>query len=214
LKFCLQARRRALLQQPVVGKRLGFRIWLEKISPRLCWGFFHSVMPRQKTPGRAGGCQAAKLQSVRIFPMPRFVLLYHDCPPTYVRASHWDLMLESAGVLRTWVLAQLPRDWQAARTRTAAAFPNCPLISPENTVVAVQLSDHRLDYLGFEGLLSGDRGTVIRVATGIYRSEHEGACDWQLVLTSDGLAAAVRLSRFEADNEHWMLSYEDEASSY
>lgn len=138
--------------------------------------------------------------------MPRFVLLYHDCPPTYVRPSHWDFMLESAGVLRTWVLERLPRDWQAARTRTFAAYPNCALLSLENTVVAIQLSGHRREYLEFEGPMSGDRGTVIRVAGGTYRREHEAPGDLQVVLTGDDLAETVRLTRSETDSEFWTLN--------
>ena len=114
--------------------------------------------------------------------MPRFVLLYHDCPPNYERASHWDFMLESGDVLRTWALERLPRDWQAAHSRTVGAYPNCPPLSPDNTVAAMQLGDHRRDYLELEGPLSGDRGTVMRVAAGTYRSEHESPGDWRVVL--------------------------------
>jgi hypothetical protein len=138
--------------------------------------------------------------------MPRFVLLYHDCPPTYVRPSHWDFMLESGGVLRTWVLERLPRDWQAARTRSSVAYPNCPLLSPNNTVAANQLNDHRLVYLEREGPLSGDRGTVMRVAAGTYRSGHEAPGDLQVVLTGVDLAATVRLTRSEVDSKCWTLN--------
>src|SRR5436190_3749443 len=104
--------------------------------------------------------------------MPRFVLLYHDCPPTYERTSHWDLMLESGDVLRTWALERLPRDWRAVRSITSAVHPNCPLLAGENIVAALQLRDHRRDYLELEGPLTGDRGTVMRVAVGTYHSEH------------------------------------------
>jgi hypothetical protein len=138
--------------------------------------------------------------------MPRFVLLYHDCPPTYVRASHWDFMLESAGVLRTWVLERLPRDWQRALTRTSVAYPNCPSLSLESSVVAIQLSDHRRDYLELEGPLSGDRGTVMRVAAGTYQSEYDAPGDLQVVLTGDDVAARVQLSRSETDSERWILN--------
>lgn len=137
--------------------------------------------------------------------MPRFVLLYHDCPPNYVRASHWDFMLESGDVLRTWALARLPSDWQTARTRTSVLHPNCPSLAVDNTVAAMRLSNHRRDYLELEGPLSGDRGTVVRVAAGMYRSDHEAADLWGLVLVSDDLAARVRLSQLEADDEEWVL---------
>src|SRR5687768_6367400 len=61
--------------------------------------------------------------------MPRFVLLYHECPPDYVRESHWDFMLEAAGVLRTWAVAKLPRSWRAAWEKTAALHPDCPVLA-------------------------------------------------------------------------------------
>src|SRR5882757_3202700 len=138
--------------------------------------------------------------------MPRFVLLYHDCPSSYERASHWDLMLESGGVLRTWALERLPRNWEAAHTRTTAAHATCPLLGAENIVAAAQLGDHRRDYLEKEGPLSGSRGTVARVAAGTYRSQHESPDDWRVVLTSDDLSANARLARSEAGGEHWTLS--------
>ena len=137
--------------------------------------------------------------------MPRFVLLYHDCPPNYERASHWDFMLESGDALRTWALERLPRDWQGAFTRTSVVHPNCPLSAADNMVAAMQLGDHRRDYLELEGPLSGDRGNVMRVAAGTYRTEHEAPGDWQVVLTSEVLAARVQFTRSEADAERWTL---------
>ncbi len=137
--------------------------------------------------------------------MPRFVLLYHDCPPNYERTSHWDFMLESGEVLRTWALERLPRDWQAAHARTIAVHQNCPGLATDNSVAAVQLADHRRDYLEIEGPLSRDRGTVVRVAAGTFCSEHESPGEWRVTLTSDDLVPRVQLSRSEADSEHWVL---------
>jgi hypothetical protein len=137
--------------------------------------------------------------------MPRFVLLYHDCPPNYERASHWDFMLESCGALRTWVLEQLPHDWRIVHARTCASYPNCLSPSQLNDVSAIRLSDHRLDYLELEGPLSGNRGTVTRVAAGMYRSEHEAPDNWRLALAGDNFATRVRLSRSEGNNAHWLL---------
>jgi hypothetical protein len=138
--------------------------------------------------------------------MPRFVLLYHDCPPNYERASHWDFMLESGDVLRTWALERLPLDWRAARSRTSAVHPNCPSLAVDSSVAAVQLSDHRRDYLELEGPVGGDRGTVVRVAGGTYHSEQEAPGSWRLVLSSEDLASRVQLSRSEADDDCWTLS--------
>jgi hypothetical protein len=138
--------------------------------------------------------------------MPRFVLLYHDCPPNYERASHWDFMLESGDGLRTWALERLPRDWQAVRSRTAVVHPICPPLAGENIVAALQLGDHRRDYLELEGPLSGDRGTVMQVAAGTYRSEHEALDEWRVVLASEALSLRVWLSRTEAHGVQWTLS--------
>jgi hypothetical protein len=84
--------------------------------------------------------------------MPRFVLLYHDCPPYLGKPSHWDLMLEDQGVLLSWALAEQPM---------ADGIDG-------STIVAVRLVDHRLAYLDYEGLVSGDRGYVSRVDAGTF----------------------------------------------
>jgi hypothetical protein len=80
--------------------------------------------------------------------MPRFVILRHETPPGYARATHWDLMLECAGVLRTWALPEPP--------------------SPDCELVAEELPDHRLAYLDYEGDVSGNRGRVTRWDAGTY----------------------------------------------
>jgi hypothetical protein len=84
--------------------------------------------------------------------MPRFVLLYHDCPPHLGKPSHWDFMLEDEGALLTWVLAEQP---------TVDGIDG-------STIVAVRLVDHRLAYLDYEGPVSGDRGLVSRVDAGTF----------------------------------------------
>ncbi|HEV3263181.1 MAG TPA: DNA polymerase ligase N-terminal domain-containing protein [Gemmataceae bacterium] len=69
--------------------------------------------------------------------MSRYVILEHDHPE-----RHWDLMLESGEVLRTWRLAA----------------PPCP----GHVVPAEASFDHRRLYLDYEGPVSGDRGRVAR----------------------------------------------------
>ncbi|MCE9606936.1 MAG: hypothetical protein K8U03_18790 [Planctomycetia bacterium] len=80
--------------------------------------------------------------------MPRFVILRHECPVESRRPSHWDFMLEHGEVLRTWALDLAPdiRELQ---------------------VVAL-LPDHRLEYLAYEGPISGGRGTVAQWDAGTY----------------------------------------------
>ena len=76
--------------------------------------------------------------------MPRFTILRHDGP----EGLHWDLLLESGGVLLAWALPQFP---QPGIEMTAEALP-----------------DHRLLYLGYEGPITGDRGTVAAWDRGEY----------------------------------------------
>lgn len=139
--------------------------------------------------------------------MPRFVLLYHDCPPEYERPSHWDFMLESGDVLRTWALERLPRDWNLVWSRTAASFPHCPLLADENRVLAVPLGDHRREYLEFEGKLSGDRGNVVHVLAGSYRSDTETSDCLCATLESAELAGRTCLSRQTASSARWTLEW-------
>lgn len=83
--------------------------------------------------------------------MQRFVILHHQ--KSVVDESHWDVMLETDGVLRTWALVP-PYD---------SRQPTQPF-----SVSAKRLPDHRLAYLDYEGDISGGRGTVKRIDTGTY----------------------------------------------
>lgn len=82
--------------------------------------------------------------------MQRYVVLRHECPPSYGRPSHWDFMLEAGGALRTWALLIAP---DFSRPQPADPLP-----------------DHRLEYLQYEGPVSGDRGTVTRWDEGTYEA--------------------------------------------
>lgn len=76
----------------------------------------------------------------------RFVLLYHTWPE-----PHYDLMLEWQGALKTWRLLELPR--------------------PGVRLNIEAIGDHRLAYLDYEGPVSGGRGQVKRVDTGLYEGD-------------------------------------------
>jgi len=137
--------------------------------------------------------------------MPRFVLLYHDCPANYERPSHWDFMLEREGTLRTWALPELPCDWQAAHARTQKAYPSCPKLAPTNDVAAEQLADHRAAYLDYEGEVSGNRGHVIRVAAGTYQNEHETPTSWSVCLAGEIVVGHIELTRSTNNDGVWIL---------
>ncbi len=127
----------------------------------------------------------------------RFVLLYHDCPGGYVRPSHWDLMLESGGVLRTWALPRLPAAWCAARLRTAELYPACAEVANENRVVAERLADHRVDYLEYEGAVRGERGEVRRVDAGEYVMVEDGEEELRVEVLGEFIRGVVEIGKGE-----------------
>jgi hypothetical protein len=140
--------------------------------------------------------------------MPRFVLLYHECPRGYDRASHWDFMLEVGESLRTWALFELPQDWQAAQSLTASLFPTCAAVSAVNLVGAEPLGDHRRDYLEYEGPVSGQRGRVMRIDAGGYRSLSESRESWSIELRGGHLPGIVTLTAGANDAGNWTLTIE------
>lgn len=144
--------------------------------------------------------------------MHRFVLLYHQCPPGYERPSHWDLMLEADGKLRTWALAQLPRDWGGIRQRTAAVDPDCPTLGSDNLVDAEQLPDHRLDYLHEEGPLTNNRGDVTRMDEGTYITQVESENRWVIALTGREVRGHVTLRQHAPGGVHWTLALDQSSS--
>ena len=131
--------------------------------------------------------------------MPRFVVLRHECPADYVRPSHWDLMLESEGHLRTWALPQPP-----------------DLGEP---ITAEALDDHRLEYLDYEGPVSKrpvspetkskDRGSVARWDRGTYEVEREDGDQLVVVLRGDRLCGRATLSRLPGDDQRWTFVLSD-----
>ena len=119
--------------------------------------------------------------------MPRYVVLLHKMPPTAVRATHWDFMLEDANTLMTWALN--------------GELDEGPALEAE------RLADHRNDYLDYEGPVSGDRGSVIRWDAGTF--EWIDRCDDELVVELNGerLRGIAVLKRIgEADNHRWSVS--------
>lgn len=73
------------------------------------------------------------------------------------RASrHFDLMLESNGVLKTWSLDKPPMEYRAVRR-----------LLPVQPIKA--LPDHRMAYLTYEGKISRNRGSVKIWDKGVYQ---------------------------------------------
>jgi hypothetical protein len=124
--------------------------------------------------------------------MPRFVVLFHRLPAgslgaESLRSDHYDLMLEHQGVLWTWACDRLP-DVSA---------------SGEQAVAAERLPDHRLAYLDYEGPVSGERGTVTRVASGCYALLAADERRIAVTLAGDSIAGELVLTK---DGDQWSLT--------
>lgn len=112
--------------------------------------------------------------------MPRFAILEHDW-----NGVHWDLLFERDGTLATWAI-------------------DAPL-APGPGQPAQARADHRLVYLEYEGIVSGDRGAVRRVASGVYsvRSWEPGS----VVLELSGDTVSGELSLRRSDAGAWWLRF-------
>ena len=84
----------------------------------------------------------------------RFVVLEHLPGDAFSRtpSTHFDWMFEYGDVLVTFATEVID-------------FAN-----PPNQLMATKIADHRIKYLQYEGALSGDRGSVARVALGSYKN--------------------------------------------
>ncbi len=116
----------------------------------------------------------------------RYVILEHALPPGRERTTHWDLMLESGEVLRTWALAAPP--------------------ALEVAVTAEGLVDHRREYLDYEGPISGNRGSVTRWDEGRYEIEADNRERLTIVVEGRRLRGRLALQR-QADGHFWRVSF-------
>ena len=122
--------------------------------------------------------------------MPRYVILHHELPAgaalTGGRTSHWDLMLEHDGVLRTWAIP---------------VEPSSPL-----SCDAERLVDHRIQYLDYEGPITGNRGHVTRWDAGEYQVLTE--TEQQIEVELDGLRLSCHLAMRQKNSAHfWSVSF-------
>ncbi len=100
----------------------------------------------------------------------RFVVLEHQW-----NGVHWDFMLEAGDCLRTWAV-------------------DAPIVSGVE-LPARGLSDHRLAYLSYEGPVSGERGSVRRIAEGRFRTIAWSDEYVRVRLSGAQLVGEVELSR-------------------
>jgi hypothetical protein len=112
--------------------------------------------------------------------MPRFVILEHDHPHL-----HWDLMLETGDVLRSWRLEKRPRDQESIR--------------------ATAIGDHRIAYLDYEGPVSNNRGTVKRWDSGDFTGDALGHEQVLIQVKGSKLQGYLKLHRRLGDD--WEVMY-------
>jgi hypothetical protein len=124
-------------------------------------------------PADHAGLMDPSVREMAVGGSMRFVVLEHR-----FEGVHYDFMLESGAVLRTWKLPQAP----------AAGL----------TMSCLSLADHRLIYLQYEGPISGGRGEVSRWDEGTYRPISSGDDRLELELTGKKLTGRVELVK-EAD---------------
>ena len=118
--------------------------------------------------------------------MPKFVIQKH-----HARAVHYDLRLEMDGVLKSWAVPKQP--------------------SAQSTVkrLAIQMEDHQLDYLDFEGQidqLQYGAGTVQIWDSGNYELLEQSKDLFRIDLQGKRLRGPWKLvhTRYPPGNQ-WLL---------
>ena len=118
------------------------------------------------------------------------MILEHTGTAEYKPGVHWDLMLEVDGGMRTWALEAPPSEGVAVR--------------------ATELGMHRLDYLDYEGPVSGNRGSVRRWDSGTYEVLSKTPAELNLTIRGERLAGRMALRRDPADESLWMVRFSGE----
>ncbi len=119
--------------------------------------------------------------------MPRFVVHEH-----HARKLHWDLRLEMKGVLRSW------------------ALPKGPPLTPGTRRLAVQVEDHMLEYLNFEGEIPPGQygaGKVLIWDKGTYEIKELSSDKISIVFHGSKLNGRYTLvrARISGKDENWLL---------
>lgn len=120
---------------------------------------------------------------------------------------HYDLRLESAGVLKSW------------------AVPKGPSLDPAEKRLAVEVEDHPLDYADFEGVIPEGEygaGTVIVWDRGTYRPRGEEGIEEmhargsiKITVAGEKLAGGFALvrTRLGGKNNNWLLIKEKDGNA-
>ena len=119
--------------------------------------------------------------------MSRFAILIHDHP-----FLHWDLLVEQAGVLRSWRLLESPVRWLLAAS---------PIV-----LSAESIAEHRLAYLDYEGPVSRERGSVQRWDGGNVDWLEDSAGKIRLKLAGTRLHGELTLTQPDG-TQLWFVSF-------
>ena len=117
--------------------------------------------------------------------MPRFVIQEH-----HARKLHYDFRLEMDGVLRSW------------------AVPKVPSKKADLKRLAIQVEDHRLDYIDFEGRIEeGSYGAgVVKIwDKGTYDIESRKDDKIVFFLHGKKLDGRYTLLKMKWGKEQWLL---------
>ena len=160
-------------------------------------GRYHAKRDFTKTsePAGAGDALVASAAAERLY-----VIQKH-----HAAHLHYDLRLESGGVLKSW------------------AVPKGPSLDPADRRLAVEVEDHPLDYAGFEGAIPAGEygaGTVIVWDRGTFRAQGDANFESMLEqgsakieIAGEKLAGGFALvrTRFGGKKNNWLLIKEKDA---
>ncbi|MGA2033769.1 MAG: DNA polymerase ligase N-terminal domain-containing protein [Thermoguttaceae bacterium] len=117
--------------------------------------------------------------------MPRFTILRHDNP----QGLHWDLLLETGPVLKTWALPQPPE--------------------PGAEMIATALPDHRPLYLDYQGPISQGRGTVSRWDRGTWQGQLDSSGQWSIDLAGERFCGRASFQAVPGQAGAWQVCFTD-----
>jgi hypothetical protein len=100
--------------------------------------------------------------------------------------THWDLMLESGGILETYRLSLPPEKWG------------------KEAIEAVKIFDHPIKFLTYEGPVNKGKGRVDIADTGTYRLISNDEKQKLILFAGNLLKGEYRLCLIEG--ERWELS--------
>jgi len=121
--------------------------------------------------------------------MPRFVILEHDWPE-----RHWDFMLEAGTVLQTWKLTLAPK--------------------PGVDIPAEKSFDHRIQYLDYEGPVSGGRGVVVRCDAGTFEVIADQDNRREFRIQGKRVRGTAEITGNSESGWNWRWSGEDDAEGH